>query len=100
MFSSDLPAFVGCFVVDALAGMGRTFIARGAVGALEQVSLYAGGGRTTGESGREGRATFTRRRLHSVQAIEALFTLLSPGLGPAVGLSGGDVRGRIGRRVL
>lgn len=100
MFGSDLPALVGCFVVNALAGMGRTFIARGAVGTLEQVSLYAGEGRTAGESGREDRATFTRRRLHSVQAIEALFTLLSSALAPAVGFSGGDVRGRIGRRVL
>jgi hypothetical protein len=35
VLSGDLPALVGFFIVDTLAGMGRTFIAGSAVGTLK-----------------------------------------------------------------
>lgn len=44
--------------------------------------------------------TLTRRRLHSVQAIDALFSLPSSVLEPVPGPSGKVARGRMGRRAL
>lgn len=52
-----------------------------------------------GEDRKEAEHTFVRRRLHSLQAIEALLIFTSSGGGPGVGGSGNDL-GAIGRKGL